>query len=88
MILQRSHLIVNCPVCGRPAEIKSQHLGLDFTCGHCRGNFLLVTADDGSPTAVKQFGADSLRRAEQLLRGVSGADAPAPGWRFQRLTAH
>ncbi len=68
MILQRSQLVVDCPVCGRPVEMQLRHVGHGVACGHCRGRFIAHTSHDGTLTATKQVGPDALERAERLLR--------------------
>jgi len=71
MLLQSSHFVVDCPVCGRPLEMQSQLVGHEITCGHCLGKFTVYETDDGSlATATNLKGTDLLKRAEQLLRAV------------------
>lgn len=73
MIMQRTHLVVDCPTCGRPVEVHSQYVSHELTCGHCRGHFVVYEADKGELTATKFDGFDSLERAEQLLQRAIGA---------------
>jgi len=68
MILQSSHRVVDCPICGRPLEIQSQFVGHEIVCGHCRGEFIVYEAADGSLAATNRQSTDLLERAEQLLR--------------------
>ena len=70
MILQCSHLVVDCPVCGRPLELQSQLVSHEVKCGHCRGDFITYETDDGSLTTINRIGTDLLKRAEQLLCAV------------------
>lgn len=77
MILQGSHHIVDCPVCGRPIEMQLHLLNHELVCGHCRGEFIVHKADDGSLATTNLRGTDPLKRAEQLLRVPCETDLPA-----------
>jgi len=59
------HYVQQCPVCGRPAQVRVAHLGRQVTCVHCRGEFI---ADSREPS--RNRGTDLLRRAEELLERV------------------
>ena len=84
MILQRSHHVTDCPICGRPVEIQSQHIGHEIACGHCRGQFVIYETDDGL-TAAKLEGWGSVERAEQLLQGCGRSSRSASSDRCKRL---
>lgn len=84
MILQQTHLVVDCPTCGRPVELHSQYVSHELTCGHCRGHFVVYEADKGELTATKLDGFDSLERAEQLLQRAIGASDYASSDRHTR----
>jgi len=85
MILQSSHLVVDCPIFGRPLEMKSQLVSREIMCGHCRGEFVVYEMDDGSLTTAHRTGTDPLKRAEQLLRAAGDTDVSASDRRCQRL---
>jgi hypothetical protein len=34
--------IQECPVCGRPLEIRREYQGQKLTCGHCGGQFKAI----------------------------------------------
>jgi hypothetical protein len=55
----------DCPICGRPLEIRVVYLGRKVVCGHCHGE--LVAADRSMPGATPNAQGDILRRAEALL---------------------
>ncbi len=75
MILQNSHVVVDCPVCGRPLEMSWQLVSHQIVCGHCDGTFLVVEKDDGLLATCRQSGTDPLKRAEELLLGTSDSDS-------------
>ena len=61
------HYLQNCPICGRPAEIRVAYLGKQVTCSHCRGEFLAqdpAALGADSPTLADEL----LKRADELLR--------------------
>ncbi len=84
MILQNSHIIVDCPICGRPAEVQSQLVNHEIVCGHCRGEFMVHETNDGSLTTTNLRGTDPLKRAEQLLRVTCGTGLSALGHSCQQ----
>ncbi|MBN2473232.1 MAG: hypothetical protein JXB62_01390 [Pirellulales bacterium] len=56
----------NCPVCGRPLEIRVAYLGRRVACRHCSGQF--VASDPACRCdPVVEGGSCLLRRADQLL---------------------
>ncbi|NOY40341.1 MAG: response regulator [Planctomycetes bacterium] len=83
MISQSSHVIVDCPICGRPLEIQPQLLNHKIACGHCCGEFIAYEADDGSLTTLNLRGTDLLKRAEQLLRATCDSGLSASEKRCQ-----
>lgn len=65
------YFLQNCPICGRPAEIRVSYLGRQVTCSHCRGEFL--ARDPASQEAdLPTLGNELLRRADELLRIAPG----------------
>ena len=55
-----------CPVCGRPLEVRRDYVGTRVACRHCNGRFVASDPDDRENSAT--IGGDRLiRRAEQLL---------------------
>lgn len=77
MILQSSHVVVDCPICGRPLEMKSNSVGQKVHCGHCHGGLIVYKTANGSLKSMNSNGNDSLRRAEQLLRAANRTGASA-----------
>ena len=54
-------VVLECPVCGRPVEVREEYAGQTVHCNLCRGGF---TADLDEP----QPAGGVLGRAERLLR--------------------
>jgi len=77
-----SHLLnyaQECPVCGRPLEIRVEYLGHPVSCRHCGGEFV-ASAPAGRPNRTTARTAPSLlKRAEMLLRLSSQRLALAGG---------
>ncbi len=67
MIMQLTHVVEDCPVCGRPVEVAHEAIGREVACGHCRGRFVVFEDDDGDTTAVACGGTNLLDRANRLL---------------------
>ena len=68
-----------CPVCGRPVQIRVQHLGHWVTCQHCHGQFIAA----GSRAHEDWFspaGHPLVRRADQLLTRSANHAQPARQW--------
>jgi len=76
MILQSSHVVVDCPICGRPLEMSSPFISREMVCGHCQGNFSMAETDEGSLAAVNPRGTGTLKRAEQLLLATDKTNLP------------
>lgn len=72
MLLQNTHCVVDCPICGRPLELQPELLGQEMACGHCRGQFFVRETDDSSLAAVDRLGTGLMARAELLLRATRG----------------
>jgi len=75
MILQSSHVVVDCPICGRPLEMESQFISHEIACGHCRGEFTVYETDDGSLATENPRGTNLLKRVDQLLCTASDTQA-------------
>ena len=67
MYLQSTHQVVDCPICGRTLELQSQWVDEEIACSHCRGEFTVHEACDGSFGTGRRDGVNLLARAEQLL---------------------
>lgn len=59
----RSGKIQECPVCGRPVQVRDEYAGLAVNCWHCGGQFVARTPRSGARHPVHGL----LRRAERLL---------------------
>jgi DNA-directed RNA polymerase subunit RPC12/RpoP len=56
-----------CPVCGRPLEVRDDYAGREVICPHCRGRFVVCRSTNrstGTPPDAKSL----LGRADRLLR--------------------
>lgn len=68
MIMQLTHHVVDCPICGRPVEFESESLGCELACGHCRGRFVAYEPTGGRPIAATTGEHSLLERADRILR--------------------
>ena len=55
MIRQLSHIIEECPVCGRPVEIRCEYLGRQVVCQHCGGRFVVSEQGTQAPEWMPKF---------------------------------
>ena len=85
MISQYSCHVLDCPICGRPVEVRSQYVGHEIACGHCRGHFVAHEMDEEELIAARPNGMDLLERAEHLLRRAGKPNRPASVDRCERL---
>jgi hypothetical protein len=60
-----THYVQECPVCGRPLEIRVEYLGRQVTCNHCGGHFQAV--DPAGHAKIAAPADDLLHRADALL---------------------
>jgi len=67
MMMQLTHIVEDCPICGRPVEVASEAVGREVACGHCRGQFVVFEAADGETTTVACGETNLLERADRLL---------------------
>jgi hypothetical protein len=67
MMMQLTHVVEDCPICGRPVEVASEAIGREVACGHCRGQFVVFESADGETTAVVSGETNLLERADRLL---------------------
>ena len=61
-----------CPVCGRPLQVREEYLNREVACIHCHGRFLA-----GLPT--DQDGDSLMNRIERLLCVATVADQAISG---------
>ena len=65
-MLRFPQFVQECPVCGRPLEIRLEYLGRRVGCQHCGGRF--VASDPSArPEAPELGGNRLLRRVDALL---------------------
>ncbi|NOY29835.1 MAG: response regulator [Planctomycetes bacterium] len=76
LTLPSSHVVVDCPICGRPLEISSPLVSQEIACGHCCGEFTVYETAEGSLATSNWEETDPLERAEQLLLDTSRTDLP------------
>jgi hypothetical protein len=55
-----------CPVCGRPLEVRTEYIGQRVQCQHCRGQWIARDPDRRSGAAA-EGGNRLLWQAERLL---------------------
>jgi len=66
-MLQFPHFLQECPVCGRPLEVRSEYLGRRVVCQHCGGRFL-ASDPTTRPNPAAEPGRRLLDRADELIR--------------------
>ncbi len=84
-MLRFPQFVQECPVCGRPLEIRLEYLGRRVGCQHCGGRF--VASDPSDPSArpgTSELGRNRLlHRVDSLLEQSTHrlrlADGPARG---------
>ncbi len=59
--------VQECPVCGRPLEVRVEYLGHRVSCLHCGGVFVASDSADRGNLLIER-GNRMIRRAEQLLQ--------------------
>ncbi len=64
-MLRFSHFVQECPVCGRPLEIRVKYVGGEVACRHCGGTF---QANDEIPSDEINCPDPAIERGNQLLR--------------------
>ena len=56
-----------CPVCGRPLEVRDEYAGREVVCPHCRGRFVACRATARTIGTLPDT-QSLLSRADRLLR--------------------
>lgn len=59
------HFVQECPVCGRPLQVRVEYLGRMLTCQHCGGRF--TAKDPANQVEAAPRSNPLLARAERLL---------------------
>ncbi len=67
MMMQLTHIVEDCPICGRPVEVARKAVGRDVACGHCGGQFAVYEDDLGGTNVVACGETNLLERADRLL---------------------
>ena len=76
MAAELTHIVRDCPICGRPVEIQTMYVGHEVLCGHCRGSFVVFRATNGHLEVTACRSPSLLERAGQLLdRPETGGSA-------------
>lgn len=65
-MLRFPHFVQECPVCGRPLEVRVKYVGREVACRHCGGTFQASDEIHRRDPAVER-GNQLLRLADQLL---------------------
>jgi hypothetical protein len=63
---RRGVFIQECPVCGRPLEIRREYHGKKIVCPQCRGRFTAIDALR-NPLEIRDQNNGLLHRADELL---------------------
>jgi hypothetical protein len=71
---RRPIFIQECPICGRPLEIRKEYQGKKLACAHCGGWFTAIDATR-HPLDIWNPNNHLLHKADQLLEqcGVAGS---------------
>lgn len=64
-----AYFVQECPVCGRPLQVRVEYLGKRLACNHCGGRF--VAAESKSPSEPSPSTSALLHRADELLEQSS-----------------
>ncbi len=65
-MIRHAVFVQECPVCGRPLEIRNEYVGRKVSCQHCGGSF---TAMDGHEERDWCSPRERmLKKADQLLK--------------------
>lgn len=77
-----AYFVQECPVCGRPLQIRVEYLGRRLTCDHCGGLFIAAEARESDPQKNNSPSDDLVHRADALLQQssmrLSRSHLPAP----------
>ena len=65
-MLRFATYLQECPVCGRPLEVRTEYVGRRVQCQHCRGQWI-ARHPDRRGDATAHGGNRLLRQAEWLL---------------------
>ncbi len=68
-MVSMTYFLQNCPVCGRPSQVRVTYLGKRVTCAHCRGEFVARDPDAAPDHASRE--TDLMLRAARLLQRAS-----------------
>jgi len=61
-----AYFVQECPVCGRPLQIRVEYLGRRLSCDHCGGPFIAAEPRQGEPQKSTRSD-DLVHRADELL---------------------
>ena len=77
-MLRFAHFLQECPVCGRPAQVRRKYLGRRVVCHHCLGNFVATESHEGQP-ATAERGNRLICQANRLLEALNKRPAYSQG---------
>jgi len=86
MIMQAAHVVEECPVCGRPVEIRCEYVGLQVLCRHCGGEF--VVTEKGAEPSQWLGRRERLTEAADRLLQTSGVCVTATAEATGRTPCH
>jgi hypothetical protein len=69
---RRNNFLQECPICGRPLEIRKVYHGKKVACPHCSGWFTAIDASR-DPLDIWNQNNHLLHRADQLLEQCAGS---------------
>jgi len=65
-----AYFVQECPICGRPLQIRVEYLGKRLACNHCNGRFV-ATDSTSNPAVPSDSSSALLHRADELLEQSS-----------------
>ena len=77
-MLQFAHFLQECPVCGRPAEVRRKYIGQRVVCQHCGGGYVAAEPCRGH-FGSSDRGHHLLRQANKLLEMLNSRPAYSQG---------
>ena len=77
-MIHMPHFLQECPVCGRPAQVRRKYLGQRVVCQHCRGSFVATEPYRGQ-SATSERGNRLISQANRLLETLNKRPAYSQG---------
>jgi hypothetical protein len=77
-MIQFPHFLQECPVCGRPAQVRRKYLGQRVVCHHCQGSFVAIESHEDRP-ATADCGGRLIGQANLILEAHNKRPAYSHG---------